>query len=105
MADLVAYLDSVQYFAVSGEARRGREVARAKGCLGCHSVRGEGGKAASDLARARDLDSPTGVIAGLWNHSFVTERRPGDAKSPWLEIRAQEMADLAAFLQTLGRPR
>lgn len=105
MADLVAYLYSVQYFAVPGEAGRGREVARAKGCLGCHSLRGEGGKTASDLGRVSGIESPAAIVSGLWNHALIGEPRPQGQKSPWHEIRPEEMADLAAFLQTLGRAR
>lgn len=105
MADLVAYLYSVQYFAVPGDARRGREVAAAKGCLGCHSVHGVGGKVAGDLARAKGLDSPAGVVSALWNHSVGTEREAEGRKGSWPELRAGEMADLVSFLQVLAQTR
>jgi len=101
MADIVAYLYSVQYFALPGDARKGRELAAKKGCFACHTAGGDG--QAPDLARVRGLDSPATVIAAMWNHSFVTERRVQGQKTLWPQFRAEEMADLAAYLQTLGR--
>jgi mono/diheme cytochrome c family protein len=102
MADLIAYLDSVRYFAVSGDARRGREVLTAKGCLGCHSVQGAGAKAAADLATVKGLDSPAAVMAALWNHSFAADR-PTDRAKAWPELRPGDVADLVAFLGALTR--
>lgn len=105
MADLVAYLYSVRYFAESGDPARGRQLVADKGCLGCHSVAGAGGKVASNLARVRGLDSPGTVIAALWNHSFIMEHRAERRKVAWPKLRPEEMADLVAFLQSQGRSR
>jgi len=104
VADLVAYLYSVRYLAVPGDVRRGREILTTKGCVGCHSVQGQGGKAASDLAAAKGLDSPTAVVAALWNHSFGAERPMGRGAA-WPELRPGDVADLVAFLGTLARTR
>src|SRR4029077_13618724 len=71
MADLVAYLYSVRYFA-SGSISNGWKVMSEKGCLQCHSVFGERGKPASDVTKAKGLDSPPAVVAMLWNHTLVT---------------------------------
>lgn len=103
MADIVAYLYAVGYFAPGGDPKSGAAVATAKGCLGCHGLYGERGKAAADLTQAKDLDSPAAVLAALWNHSFITDRRPERLRSPWPEFGGREMADLVAFLQSLKR--
>jgi mono/diheme cytochrome c family protein len=105
MADLVAYLYSVRYFAEPGDTRKGRQLVADKGCLGCHSLDGRGGRVAGDLARVKGLDSPGTVISALWNHSFVMEHRAERRKVPWPKVRPEEMADLVAFLQAQGRPR
>jgi mono/diheme cytochrome c family protein len=105
MADLVAYLYSVQYFAEPGEPAKGRQLVGDKGCLGCHSVSGAGGKSASDLARVKGLDSASTVIAALWNHSFIMEHRAGRRKGTWPQLSPEEMAHVVTFLQTLGRTR
>ena len=104
MADLVAYLYSVRYFA-SGSISGGWKVLADKGCLGCHSVFGERGKTAGDLTRIKGLDSPTAVIAALWNHTLVTAPAPGGKRAAWPVLKPQEMADVVALLQSLERER
>ena len=103
MADLVAYLYSSGYFAAPGSPSRGWATLSSKGCLVCHGVYGERGKSASDLTRAKGMDSPAGVLAALWNHTVVTAPAPGGGKAPWPTFQSQEMADLVALLQGIRR--
>ncbi len=103
MADIVAYLYSVRYFA-GGNTQQGYAVATQKGCFNCHSLRGERGKPASDLMKAKGLDSPAAVLAALWNHAVVTPTIAGK-KMDWPTFKPEEMADLVAMLQSLGQPR
>jgi len=105
MADIVAYLQSVGYFAEPGNVQRGWKIAHDKGCLVCHAVYGERGKPASDLTRVRGLESPAAVIASLWNHAVVTPAAPGGEKRPWPEFTPDEMTDLVALLRSFGRKR
>ena len=102
MADIVAYLYSVRYFGSAGSIPNGWEVATRKGCLNCHAVRGESGKPASDLTKAKGLDSPAAVLAALWNHAVVTPPAAGGQKWEWPVFKPQEMADLISLLQSLG---
>ncbi|MBI4011101.1 MAG: c-type cytochrome [Candidatus Rokubacteria bacterium] len=105
MADIVAYLYAVQYFAVPGDRQRGARLANEKGCFGCHGVQARDGKAPADLAQVRGLDSPAAVVAALWNHSFIGAP-PTDRPPPrWAEFRPDEMADLVAFLRSLSGGR
>lgn len=101
MADIVAYLYSVRYFARPGNAERGRALAAQKGCLACHGLDTE--KIGPALSRVKGLDSPETVVAAMWNHSFIGARASEQQKSLWPQFRPEEMADLAAFLQTVGR--
>jgi mono/diheme cytochrome c family protein len=102
MADLVAYLYSVRYFAESGDVQSGRRLLRSSGCLTCHSLNGQGAGAAGNLAERTDAASPAGVISALWNHAVYTEA--GDSLAvPWPVLSAEEMAHIAAFLQTPRR--
>ena len=103
MADIVAYLYSVRYFA-AGSSQQGYAVATQKGCFNCHAVRGERGKPASSLASAKGLDSPAAVLAALWNHAVVTPTVAGK-KMEWPVFKPEEMADLVAMLQSLGQSR
>lgn len=104
MADIVAYLYSVGYFAPAGDPKNGATVATSKGCLGCHGLHGERGKPAGDLARVKGLDSPAAVLAALWNHVVVKDSRAERERKPWPEFAPAEMADLVAFLTSLRRP-
>jgi mono/diheme cytochrome c family protein len=102
MADLVAYLFSIEYFAKPGDPRKGRQLVAAKGCLKCHAVSGVGGGVASDFSQLQGLDTPSMVISTLWNHSFGMERLMEQRKVSWPQFSSEEMADLVAFLQAQG---
>lgn len=102
MADIVAYLTSVQYFE-AGDPNRGRGLLSDKQCLSCHSLEGIGGSIAGDLARTKGLDSPATALSALWNHSLISQSRLKPLWSKWPQFSAQEMADLLAFLQTVGQ--
>ena len=104
MADLVAYLYSVRYFASGGSVPKGWVVASNKGCLHCHGVSGERGKPASDLTRAKGLDSSAAVLAALWNHTLVTPTVAGK-KLDWPVLNAEEMASLVTLLESLSQSR
>jgi mono/diheme cytochrome c family protein len=101
MADILAYLSSIQYSAESGDATRGGQVLRAKRCLDCHAVSGRGARLSSDLAQVSGLTSHAGVISALWNHVLISEQ-PGVENRAWPTMTSAEMADLAAYLGSLG---
>jgi len=101
MSDLVAYLYAVRYFAEAGDPRKGRELATAKGCLGCHSLESRGGKVGPDLAQVKGLDSAAAVIAALWNHGFIMAERAERRHVAWPRLRPEEMAHVVAFLQSV----
>jgi len=104
MADLVAYLYSVRYFASGGSVPKGWVVATNKGCLNCHGVSGERGKPASDLTKAKALDSSAAVLAALWNHTLVTPVVAGK-KLDWPMLNPGEMADLVTLLESLSQSK
>ena len=104
MADLVAYLYAVRYFAEPGSVQNGAKVATARGCLTCHALHGERGKVASDLTRSKGLDSPAAAISALWNHSLLTEDK-AQPKVAWAQFSPEEMASLVAWLQSIGQRR
>jgi cytochrome c2 len=102
MADLVAYLYAVRYLAEPGDPKKGRELATAKGCLGCHSLEATGGKVGPNLEKVKGLDSTAAVIAALWNHGFTMAERAERRQVAWPQFRPEEMAHLVAFLRSLG---
>jgi len=103
MADLVAYLYSVQYFAEPGDAENGRQLLDSKGCLACHALEGQGGPA-TDLSQRTGMASPSEVVSSLWNHAALMEA--ADSLSvKWPQFSPSEMADIAAFMQTTANQR
>jgi mono/diheme cytochrome c family protein len=84
-----------------GRCHEGGQVLRAKGCLDCHAVSGRGARLSSDLAQVSGLTSHTGVISALWNRVLISEQ-PGVENRAWPTMTSAEMADLAAYLGSLG---
>lgn len=102
MADLVAYLESVQYFAGSGDPQRGRRRLGETGCLGCHWLGSRGAGRASDLDRAARVDSASAVLSVLWNHVMIAG---ASNQVAWPELDPDQVADLSAFLMRPEPPR
>jgi cytochrome c2 len=105
MADIVAYLYSVQYFARPGDPGRGEALATAKGCLNCHSIGGKGGKAGPDFKKIEGLDQAATVVSAMWNHASTMERKMAQMSIKWPLLKGDEMADMAAFMRTLETRR
>jgi mono/diheme cytochrome c family protein len=55
---------------IPGDAQRGSEVFKQQNCVACHSVAGQGGKAAPDLGlrTAREY-TPAQMASQMWNHA------------------------------------
>lgn len=81
-----------------GDAQRGRALFSSRRCLVCHSVNGEGGRTAPDLAQAVGPGfSPYQLAALLWNHApkmWVAFRAKG---IPLPGLSEQDGADLFAY--------
>jgi mono/diheme cytochrome c family protein len=105
MADIIAYLYSVQYFARPGDPRRGQQLAASKGCLSCHSVMGKGGKLGPDFAQAKELDQPVTVVAAMWNHASSMEEKMREKSITWPVFTEQEMGHLVAYLESIAGMR
>lgn len=105
MADLVAYLDSIGYFASPGNAERGQKLAAAKGCRVCHPGVGPGASLPEEISRPERFGSPPVVVALAWNHSIMVENAAGRAKAEWRPLSAGEVTDLIAFVRASGTPQ
>ncbi|MDH3290991.1 MAG: cytochrome c [Gemmatimonadota bacterium] len=103
MADLVGYLYSVKYFTQSGDARRGRQRVRTRGCLACHTLDGRGTGGAGEFRDMPRFTTPAAITAALWNHVLLGEQ--GGTAVDWPVLKAGEIADLAAFLMSLSAGR
>jgi mono/diheme cytochrome c family protein len=105
MADIVAYLYTSHYFdPAAGSSARGQQVVKTKGCVACHSVRGQGGKVAADFATSNVVGSPTALVAAMWNHSRSMEDQAAKQGLKLPRLTGPELADIAAYMKSLGKP-
>lgn len=102
-ADIVAYLYASRYFDAAGNATRGAEVVRDSGCLACHAIGGKGGKVAADFTTSRNVTSPPGLIAGMWNHAPLMEAQVQKQQVKWPTLTGSDLADVAAYLRSIWK--
>lgn len=89
------------YF-VPGDAKAGLGTFFDKGCARCHSVLGEGGRAAPDLARAPSGHlSAGGLVAAVWNHAPSMWERMDVERVGLPNLTESEMANLFAFIYSV----
>ncbi len=82
-----------------GDARRGLEVFRARQCVLCHSINGEGGKVGPDLGRSVGRGFAPHRLAGLlWDHAPGMWEAMRKRSLPVPEVSDQDAADLFAYL-------
>ncbi len=89
-------------FFIPGNAKAGMVTFSDKGCVRCHSVFGEGGRSAPDLARAPAGHlSAAELVAGMWNHApaMWEVMRAENVSRP--SFSKEEMANLFAFLYSV----
>ena len=101
MADVLAYLYTSHYFDQRASAARGARLVRDRGCTTCHSVRGQGGKAAADLATSTVVGSSSSVVAAMWNHAPQMENAADAKRVAWPVLSGADLADIAAYLASL----
>jgi len=101
VAAAAAAQERAGYF-IPGDPKAGMGVFFAKGCARCHSVLGEGGRSAPDLARAPgDHMSADELLAAMWNHAPTMWERMSATKVASPRFSETEMQDLFAFLYSV----
>ena len=97
MAHILAFLYRASTADTPGDPRVGSLVFSLKGCIQCHSVRGQGGNAAPELSKVAAGDSVAWVGA-MWTHAQnmidPITRKLGD----WPEFQGEEMSHLIAYV-------
>ncbi len=89
------------YF-IPGDAKAGMQLFFAKGCGRCHSVLGEGGRSAPDLARAPGGHlSAAELVAGMWNHAPDMWEKMQLQGVSVPSFKKEEMGDLFAFIYSV----
>ncbi|MBZ5648156.1 MAG: cytochrome c [Acidobacteriia bacterium] len=89
------------YF-IPGDPKAGMKSFFEKGCGRCHSVLGEGGRTAPDLARApAGYLSSAEMLAAMWNHAPAMWEKMRVEHVPPPHFSEAEMANLFAFLSSV----
>jgi cytochrome c551/c552 len=98
MADMIAYLYSLNLEDSPGNSEMGKKVIHDRGCLSCHSLNEKGDQIAVDLAKVEELNSPLAMITAMWNHAPSMQEESLGKKINWPKLSGNDMADLYAFL-------
>ena len=83
---------------VAGEAKRGEQLFRTQQCIHCHSLNGNGGTLAPDLARRIDRNYTPAVMASvMWNHAPQMWAGMKRANLAQPQFSPEQAADLFAY--------
>ncbi len=85
-----------------GNADRGRALVEQRGCRSCHLVAGRGAGSAPELAAAGSRRSGGEYLAALWNKGPAMRAAFAARGESPPTFEPGEMADLTAYLQSLG---
>lgn len=84
--------------AIAGEAKRGEQLFRTQQCVRCHSINGQGGSFAPDLARRIDRNyTPSVMASAMWNHAPEMWSGMKNEKIALPQLTAEQAADLFAY--------
>jgi mono/diheme cytochrome c family protein len=85
----------------TGDAPRGEQLVRDRGCVSCHRLDGAGGHKAPDLGRLASRNyTPAGLAGVMWNHDPAAWARTAATSKGTLAISPEQAADLFAFFSS-----
>ena len=101
MGDLMAYLRADPARDPAPALFQGQVTLLRKGCLKCHSLRGEGGRIGPELAARRfDYDSPSSWAATMWVHTPRMAKAAAEMGILYPRFSGHEMVNLVGFLRS-----
>ncbi len=86
---------------------KGRFIFEQKGCITCHSIKGDGGDIGPDLGQMKYYGSFLQLAGIMWNHAPEMLRRMRELDLPYPKFSRTEMVELIAYLyylRYLGEP-
>jgi mono/diheme cytochrome c family protein len=109
LRDLIAYINSASpvlpqgpLYVLPGRATQGRILFAQKRCVECHAVGGQGGKVGPDLAERELHRSLSQFTAAMWNKAPAMMDAMKSRNVPIPQLRPEEMADIVAYLYSVG---
>jgi cytochrome c551/c552 len=105
MADLMAYLEAVPARDPAPDLGRGESILVRKGCLKCHSLRGEGARLGPELSSLRaDYESGAGWASRMWKHTPRMAVVALERGILYPRFSDGEMGDLLGYLRSVAEP-
>ena len=109
MIDLLEYIKTnakgaeEPAFFKPGNPREGKQVFASKGCIQCHSIRGEGAKGGIDLGAMAETyyTSLTEIASSMWNKGPTLLVKIAQTQCGIPKFTSAEMTDLLAYLYFL----
>lgn len=95
-------VDEAPAWVLPGNADRGRELVEQRGCRSCHLIAGRGAGSAPELAAVGSRRSSGEYLAALWNKGPAMRAAFSARGESPPTFEPGEMADLTAYLQSLG---
>jgi len=85
----------------TGDASRGEQLVRDRGCVACHKLNGSGGNKAPDLGRLASRNyTPAGLAGVMWNHAPSAWAQTAATSKGTIAISPAQAADLFAFFSS-----
>src|SRR3972149_8397294 len=69
-----------ELYSLSDDPSKGQEIFIKKGCIQCHSIRGEGGNIGPDLGRKVFNLSLIQIAGEIWNHCSIMSQKMEELK-------------------------
>ncbi len=104
MGDLMAYLKADPTHDPAPDLYRGETILVRKGCLKCHSLKGEGGRIGPDLGQRRPLyDSAVAWAAAMWVHTPPMAAKARELGVSYPRFVEHELDNLVGYLRSVAR--
>ena len=104
MGDLMAYLQADAARDPAPDLAKGETTLVHKGCLKCHTLRGEGGRIGPDLGQRRGLyDSAVAWTAAMWVHTPRMAVKAMDLGVWYPRFIDDELGNLVGYLRSVAR--
>ena len=102
MLDLLGFLYYLRYLGEPGSVANGKRLLESKGCIGCHSVGGQGGQVGPDFKTIQRYSAPLYMVQAMWNHGPAMQEQIRKGKTKYPILTGQDMADVAAYLHQVS---
>jgi cytochrome c2 len=105
IVDIISYVQATskaevkeRVYILPGSPQEGKRLFSEKGCIRCHSIRGEGGNVGPELSKRGLRRSATQIAGTMWNHGPNMWKKMKEIGIPRPKFSGKEMADLIAYL-------